>query len=605
MVKRQDAFLFIFIFILQIAFFSYVSIIYPVIPITYDEAWNYTNISSHGPLYSITNYPFANNHIFFTLMQSLTVPTQLLRYYPEAIRFFNLVIGITFISVLYVYVTIVLKRKNLVWYPLAGIIVFLVSPIVSLYFIVARGYLLGMVLLFAGIFTLSLRKYFIAALFFILSAWTVITYSYTFPLMYVSFLLLISPRDRKKLVISAVCICAGLFICYRPVLLSVLKQGNIWNPETFYGFLGGVVRSLSNFAAVDYGNILNGMYALGYAGSIFLILKTRISVQTKNFLVLLNLSIGSYLFTVGILSVFHIANPPPERAGMFIPVFVSITVISVAMLTRVRWIRYVLWSTVGINLLAGLYIFYMQTPFCHSNPFGIQCSAAIVPPVSDVERRLLKERKLTYIKVPDHQDDTLYLYFSKIYSVPIRMEKPATAVNKSAVIGKKTVRPYVSVIPGKEPSVFLLPTNPLYPVKRLWQNFLLYTISFFNISRKPRMEYLLSLSDTAYAEADLLGKQGRMDLAIKTLARGENYMTTIAGETGDLVGLEGYGRVVDLEILPSELMHQKIFLSMTKTGDTTYDNQLAAIFAFSNRNLQTILTYTSANIPLLPEKINP
>jgi len=81
---------------------------------------------------------------------------------------------------------------------------------------------------------------------------------------------------------------------------------------------------------------------------------------------------------------------------------------------------------------------------------------------------------------------------------------------------------------------------------------------------------------------------GQDELAIKTLSRAEHYMTIIAGEVGDLVGLEHQGGMVTSEIFPSVLLHKEIMTRIVATAGDTQKKALSDIISFSDRNLERV-----------------
>jgi len=577
---------------LCISFLCTISIIFPIIPVSYDEAWNYTNISSKGPLFSITNFPFANNHVFFTFLQSFTVPQKLLWYFPEATRLLNVFVGTAFAMLLYGIVCQFLKKKSLMWFIISAASCFFMSPLVTPYFIVARGYMLGMVLMLCGIYCVSLTRMIAASLFFILSGWTVVTYIYCLPVMFISLVVISKKNDWKKILACAFLTGIGLYICYKPILLLVLSQGILWTSASFEIFLLRTWRSLSYLSFLTYGDVGAVIFSIAYGISLLQCVRGQSPKKLRYMVILLTSAIASYLIMVGVLSFFHLANPPYERAGIFIPLFAGITIISAAIQAKTVWIKAFLWFTLACNTLIGVYFFTTALPYPSAShyPFNISYLAPFPYPLSDVERKLLKEKKIPTLSVPDSGDDTFHAFFSKIYAVPLiypkKNETPAPMANVKPNLSTASA----AIIPISEPSPSLLPSSPFYPLKRIWQNISLQAVTFFSISRKPRITYLVSLSDLTYKEGELLWTGGQEKLAIKTLSRAEHYMTIVAGEAGDLAGLEHQGSMVTSEILPSILLHRQIMNKLMATAGDDQRKDLSEIISFSDRNLQNLQT---------------
>lgn len=575
---------------LCVLLFSAISIVIPVIPISYDEAWNYTNISSKGPLFSITNFPFANNHVFFTFLQSFIVPKQLLWYFPEATRLLNVFVSALFIALLYTIFRQYWKKASFVWFVAAAVICFFVSPLVTPFFIVARGYMLGMVLLLFGIRCLSLRYMIAASVFFILSGWTVVTYIYCLPVIFISMMIISKKDDWKKIFISVFFTGIGLYICYKPILLLVLSQGTAWASNSLSAFFFTTWRSLSYLSFLPYGDIWAGIFSFVYGMSIMGCIRGQLPRTLRYFIVLLTSAIVSYLFVVGVLSLFGIANPPYERAGMFIPLFVCITILIAAFQTKTTWMKILFLCILGCNTLVGLYFF--TTAFTHMSthryPFNVSYLAPFPYPISDIERKFLKEKKIPTLSVPDSGDDTFYVYFSKIYKVPLVYPKKHDISLLPIPDQSHSLDLFTTILPKSDPSPVLLPTSPLYFLKRIWQNVSVWAITFFSISKKPHVQYLLSLSDMTYKEGELLMAQGQDELAIKTLSRAEHYMTIVAGEAGNLVGLEHQDDFIINEIIPSFLLHKEIMTRIIATADDAQKKALSDIISFSDRNLESV-----------------
>ena len=62
------------------------------VPLTYDEAANYSTLASHGAAYTVTHYPTPNNHVAFTTLQALLLRPDWVRAWPLTLRVPNLVL---------------------------------------------------------------------------------------------------------------------------------------------------------------------------------------------------------------------------------------------------------------------------------------------------------------------------------------------------------------------------------------------------------------------------------------------------------------------------------------------------------------------------------
>jgi len=117
-----------------------VSRVYQVgtLPISYDEAWTYLNMSSKNWLVSMSYYPAPNNHILFSILTNLTV---LLPLDPTlALRLPNLLL----LPVCYVTVLLVLREFFGSKVSILGTVAFMTAYPVALYGVQARGYFLYM-----------------------------------------------------------------------------------------------------------------------------------------------------------------------------------------------------------------------------------------------------------------------------------------------------------------------------------------------------------------------------------------------------------------------------------------------------------------------------
>lgn len=418
----------------------YINVTHPIIPISYDEAWNWTYIASNGPWYALTNYPAANNHVFFTFLQSFITPRFLLWYFPEISRLLNVILGISLVVVIWVVFGRLLKNKS-IWLLLGiSVVCFFVSPLTTLFFIVARGYLLATFLLFCGIYVISQKKYFTASGFFILAGWTILTYTYTLPLIYTATFFYAKKIERKKVIFSALIIPVVLLVCYYSILSAVLIQGKIWPTGTLQNFLYMTWQSISNFPYLPYDkiifphmpqeiiivlyhlikNILNVIYTIIYLASCFLLFRTK-SIPVRRFFFLLNSSIMSYLFAVILLSSFHISNVPFQRVGLFIPLFIAMTTVGGIFYVKSLQLKLVFCLLVVGNLVIGLYFFYTKLPLRLNNPYPI-LSDYIVPipfPVTTKERVQLQENQIKALTLVHPLDDSVVAYFSYIYKVPV------------------------------------------------------------------------------------------------------------------------------------------------------------------------------------------
>jgi hypothetical protein len=122
------------------------------LPITYDEAHNWLALSRRGVNYVTHHYPVANNHVLFTSLQAL-LPASLVRSDPLNLRLINIAVAIALVTLMFHW----LVRDGVPW-PVALVGLLLGGPLTVLYLGVARGYLLGTLLAFAGLHLLAVER---------------------------------------------------------------------------------------------------------------------------------------------------------------------------------------------------------------------------------------------------------------------------------------------------------------------------------------------------------------------------------------------------------------------------------------------------------------
>lgn len=146
-----------------------------VVPLTYDEAFNYSYISRHG-FAAIRAYDeFPNNHLAFTLLQGL-LPRSWVEAGPHLLRAPNLVYGAVLVWLL-LRVLSPLGRER-AWLAVA---VLLGGPYLTLYLLVARGYLLGTLLTFAAAIAIVGGRFVLGGVLAGLAGATVPTFAFALP----------------------------------------------------------------------------------------------------------------------------------------------------------------------------------------------------------------------------------------------------------------------------------------------------------------------------------------------------------------------------------------------------------------------------------------
>lgn len=196
-------------------------------PHNYDEGFNYLFFGSRGFWFSIDNYTYPNNHIFFTLIQA-AIPRSLVDAEPLVLRIPNLLISTGLLVVLTTE-----RRRRWTGVPLALALV-LAGPWSIIFFPVARGYQLGALLTAIALFIGSRdpagpRAAPGAALLMALAAWSVPTFAYGAPVLVLMWAL--RRQWRAAAVYSAVFATTALLL-YLPVLDQLFGESTSGINET-------------------------------------------------------------------------------------------------------------------------------------------------------------------------------------------------------------------------------------------------------------------------------------------------------------------------------------------------------------------------------------
>lgn len=560
------------------------SILNPLLPLSSDEAWNYLGFSRFGPIYPIFHYELPNNHVFFSILQSLTVPTFLLSYFPTATRLLNCFVGAMLFSFLYFLTNKFFKGNNLIRLGFL-LMCFFISPSVTPYFLVARGTLLGMTLLIFAIYLLSAREYYLSSFILILSGWTLPTYAYTYPIIFLSAYFLADHKDRGKIISSVVIVLVGLVLCYLPVIKIMLSQTNVWGYSSLYAFFSENFMSISNLSYLPYGLIFHIFFIVGYVISMIVLFRGKFDQGLKKIILLLNSAILSYFTTVFLLAVVRSMNEPFLRNGIFVPLFIGITISSMMIVTKNRLFRISIFTLLALNMVAGIYLFVSRLP--HRNQLPYPAYTGEQSYASKPLLQLLGKNKPKEI-TENLRMDPLINYYSTIYSIPTEESQKGTGEKlelstQSFVIASVSS----SVAPSLESNPIILPSSPLYLVKKVWQMFSLKFINFTDKTGERKIYYLLSLSDSTYAESDRLLRNGNMSMSVQTAARAENYMTNLVGSSKVVFANKKMNGIMKDRIESSLLMHRNILEKICES-ERNDDNTFSAVIYFFNSNSKSI-----------------
>lgn len=210
-----------------------------LLPLTHDEASNWVHFSRFGPHHIVTDYARPNNHVLFTLIQG-ALPAGWVQSHPLLLRLPNVI----YASALMTFMARWLQRLGVpVWLATLGLLAG--GPLTVLYLGVARGYLLGTLLLFAGLHLLTdarrpLWRIVLAGLLTALSLWTLPTFAFGLP--GVGLVLLLRRRWRDLLVWGATAVVVAVLL-YLPILSTMLSQTNSHgNALGVGGYTAGVLQ---------------------------------------------------------------------------------------------------------------------------------------------------------------------------------------------------------------------------------------------------------------------------------------------------------------------------------------------------------------------------
>jgi hypothetical protein len=216
---------------------AYSTLLARTLPLTFDEARNWLGFSRHGVGFVTRNYLVANNHVLFTALQAL-LPASLVRADPLNLRLINIAVAVVLVTLMCGW----LAREGVPWpVGIAGLL--LSGPLTVLYLGVARGYLLGTLLAFAGIHLLArwdrrTQAACAAGVMFALAIYTVPTFALGMPA--VGILLLWRRRGVDALIWAATATVVALLL-YLPILHQVLDAARGHPPAGGHRLYGGTL----------------------------------------------------------------------------------------------------------------------------------------------------------------------------------------------------------------------------------------------------------------------------------------------------------------------------------------------------------------------------
>lgn len=281
-----------------------------VVPLTYDEGFNYLEISSHGLVATASYYSYPNNHMLFTLAQSL-LPDALVRASPHLLRLPNLFyLGLLIWSLLRALAPIGALRATLT------AAVLLASPHIMLYLFVARGYLLGTLLSLAAAMALKNRQPLRAGLLGGMAGATVPTFGFLIPGMLVAHLayapLRAGLREAARFAAPAALIMGATWLPHRAAMAAHGKRwGLAWR-----AFVSGVMETIGN------GQLLS--FALGCCVVSLCALMLWRRTKLPHLTALLWASAASFVFIAVLTSIAGGSHAPYVRGATPLAPFIAL-----------------------------------------------------------------------------------------------------------------------------------------------------------------------------------------------------------------------------------------------------------------------------------------
>ncbi|HWW94671.1 MAG TPA: hypothetical protein VN375_14985 [Vicinamibacteria bacterium] len=352
------------------------------VPLTYDEAWNFTDIASRGVVYVISHYPNPNNHVAFTALQALLLPATLVETWPPLLRIPNLLVGAALLALL---ARVLGRSRGPATATLLALCVLLVSPLFTTYLLVARGYLLGTLLLLASlVWAAEGRSLGGTVLLLALATWTVPTFGYAVPGALAG-AALCGRQPRRAAVAVAVAGLAYLalvLLLYAPVLPAMLAQRQSWRGAALPGrFSLGIVGRLANVPITGV-----GVLALLLAAGAALLARRRPDRSRDRLLLLALAASASFLVVAETLTALHLVGTPFWRNMLFAPLFLALA-LGLVLPALPRGGQVLVWALLLSN--AALGVRDLGASFVTGSPADYRGLRALGP--TGVERALRAE----------------------------------------------------------------------------------------------------------------------------------------------------------------------------------------------------------------------
>jgi hypothetical protein len=334
----------------------------PLVPLTYDEAWNFTNVSSRGVAFAYRSYEFPNNHTLFSIVQTL-IPHSAVDRWPPLLRVPNVLIAFALLITLH----ITTRQRRAISGALVAAALALCSPIFTSYLLIARGYLLGTVLLLAAVHIVSEDRHaWLGGFTSGLAVAVVPTFGYAVPGIAACLALRFwRTRDFRPLLLFAVSLVASVTAFYAPKFGTVLEQGRRWREDASIGeFIASTGEFVGNGALWSLAAVA---LAVALITAVFRRGPQTSQTRDASSMILLASSVVSFYACVGVLAAVDIANPPYPRNAVFAPLFVWVMVVMAARHLGGRW-SVVGHGALGLNAAAGAWLLLVHFVAPSGNP---------------------------------------------------------------------------------------------------------------------------------------------------------------------------------------------------------------------------------------------
>ena len=350
--------------LLVVAVVSYISLT-GIVPLTYDEAANYQIFSSRGYAFVLTNYSLPNNHVFFTLLQSL-LPGSMVDAAPRCLRIINAITSAALIIVISRVMQRAIDTSGVVPTKFrallgtaASICVLFASPLFIIYLFIARGYLLGSVILFgSSLLAIKATRFapHVLGVGVALAAWCVPTFAFAAPGMALAIFFTekgsVASRFAKT-ILSGVVSSAVLGLVYLPIIEQMREQSDKWTkPLPFGGFTWSHFELATSLAS-------------SWAGALLLmitLMAVAVGLYSKGATSLLRLALAmtaaalSFYLVAEVLNAAGLCPAPFLRNALFIPPFIWTALFIAALALASKPLKAVVFailiSNAGINISA-------------------------------------------------------------------------------------------------------------------------------------------------------------------------------------------------------------------------------------------------------------